>query len=51
MVIMIVKFKIKDILQYFLVILVILSGETIWEKIPNEVARERFTLFIYGGGL
>lgn len=44
-----VKLKIKDILQYFLVILIILSGETIWEKVPNEVVRERFTLFIYGG--
>lgn len=45
---MIHKYKIKNCLQYMFVLFVILASETIWEKMPNKVARDKFSLFVYG---
>ena len=41
--------KIVNVLQYLLVIFIILSSETIWEKMPNKSLRDHFSIIAYGG--
>ena len=41
--------KIVNILQYLLVLFIILASETIWEKMPDKILRDRFSIFAYGG--